>query len=159
MNLDEFLRIGETVPLGSYTFTPEAIVAFARNYDPQPFHLSEETARGSVFGSLCASGWHTAAAWMKCNLAAGAGIGPWNGPGPAPQFGPSPGFRNLKWLKPVYAGETVSYTRTALHHRALASRPGWRMLTLNGDGFDSTGDKVIEFESAVLVKVDQGPAA
>jgi len=152
MSLDDFFRIGVTMPIGSHTFEPEAIVAFARRYDPQPFHLSEETAKGSVFGRLCASGWHTAAAWMRCNVAARAGVADWQDPGPEPEFGPSPGFRDLKWLKPVYAGETVSYTRTALSHRALASRPGWRVLTLRGEGFDSTGDKVIEFESAVLVK-------
>ena len=152
MTLDDFFRIGVTVPLGTYTFTPEAIAAFAREFDPQPFHLSEETARGSVFGRLCASGWHTAAAWMKCNLSARSDAARWDGPGLEPEFGPSPGFRNLKWLKPVYAGETVSFTRTALDHRALASRPGWRMLTMRGEGFDSTGDKVIEFDSAVLVK-------
>ena len=152
MSLDDFFRIGTTVELGTYTFAPETIVAFARKYDPQPFHLSEETAKGSVFGRLCASGWHTAAAWMKCNLAARMGADQWTGPGPEPEFGPSPGFRNLKWLKPVYAGETVSYTRTALDHRPLASRPGWRVLTMRGEGFDSTGDKVIEFDSAVLVK-------
>lgn len=154
MTLDDYLRIGVTVPIGSYCFTPEAIVAFARKYDPQPFHLSEETARGSVFGRLCASGWHTAAAWMKCNLAHRDDPDLWAGDGPAPEFGPSPGFRNLKWLKPVYAGETVSFTRTALHHRALVSRPGWRVLALSGDGADSTGDRVIEFESAVLIKVE-----
>jgi acyl dehydratase len=152
MTLDEFFRIGVAVPLGSYVFTPEAIVAFARKYDPQPFHLSEETAQGSVFGRLCASGWHTAAAWMKCNLSTRSSPEPWTGAGAQPEFGPSPGFRNLKWLKPVYAGETVSYTRTALEHRALGSRPGWRVLTMRGEGFDSAGDKVIEFDSAVLVK-------
>ena len=153
MTLDEFFRIGVTVPLGTHTFTPEAIVAFARKFDPQPFHLSEETAQGSVFGRLCASGWHTAAAWMKCNLSTRSDTVEWDGPGPEPEFGPSPGFRNLKWLKPVYAGETISYSRTALDHRALASRPGWCVLTMRGEGFDSTGDKVIEFDSAVLVKV------
>ena len=54
MTLDEFFRIGVTVPLGTHTFTPEAIVSFARKFDPQPFHLSEETAQGSVFGRLTA---------------------------------------------------------------------------------------------------------
>ena len=76
------------------------------------------------------------------------------GPVRHPVFGPSPGISNLKWLKPVYAGETVSFSRTALSHRAMASRPGWRMLTVRAEGIDSTGAKVIEFDSAVLVKVD-----
>ncbi|PAP95362.1 MAG: MaoC family dehydratase [Mesorhizobium sp.] len=155
MSLDEFFCIGVTVTLGSHTFEPEAIKAFARKYDPQIFHLDEEAAKKSVFGGLCASGWHTAATWMKLNLEAGveAGGARWVGAGPAPEFGPSPGFKNLKWLKPVYAGETVTFTRTALAHRPIMSRPGWRLLTLRSEAFDSTGDKVIEFESAVLVKV------
>lgn len=154
MTLDTFFRIGETVEIGSHTFSAEAIKAFARKYDPQPFHVDEEAAKKSVLGGLCASGWHTASAWMKCNLQTPPDGGPWDGPDPRPEFGPSPGFKNLKWLKPVYAGETVRYTREAIEHRALVSRPGWRVLSLRCEGFDSTGGKVIEFESAVLVKVE-----
>ena len=152
MSLDKFFRLGEIVDIGTYTFEPEAIKAFARKYDPQPFHVDEEAAKNSVLGGLCASGWHTASAWMRCNIATPLGA-EWDGSGPAPEFGPSPGFKNLKWLKPVFAGETVRYTRTWLDHRALSSRPGWRVLSMRAEGFDSTGDKVIEFDSAVLVKV------
>ena len=155
MTLDEFFGIDVTTTLGSHRFEPDAIKAFAKKYDPQPFHLDEEAARKSLLKGLCASGWHTAATWMKYNLetpAATKGLR-WEGPGPMPEFGPSPGFRNLKWLKPVYAGETVTFTRTGIAHRPIASRPGWRLLTIRAEGFDSTGDKVIEFESAVLVKV------
>jgi acyl dehydratase len=154
MTLDAYFRIGETVTLGSHTFEADEIKAFAARYDPQRFHMDEEEARHSVFGGLCASGWHTAATWMKYNLKKreDAGERPWEGPGERPEFGPSPGFQNLKWLKPVYAGETVTFTRRALAHRALASRPGWRLLTIACEAFNSTGDKVLEFESAVLVK-------
>ncbi|MEO5325737.1 MaoC family dehydratase [Mesorhizobium sp. CC13] len=150
MTLEDYFGIGRTITLGSYLFESEAIKAFARKYDPQPFHVDEEAARNSVFGRLCASGWHTTAVWMKLNLAFRGEA--WAGRGPAPEFGPSPGFKNLKWLKPVYAGETVTFTRMAQDLRPLASRPGWRILTLHSEGFDSTGDKVIEFDSAVLVK-------
>lgn len=153
MTLDEFFRIGETVELGSHTFTAEAIKAFAGKYDPQPFHVDEEAAKKSVLGGLCASGWHTASVWMKCNLEKSMDGGVWDGPGPRPEFGPSPGFKNLKWLKPVYAGETVRYTRRTVDHRPMASRQGWRVLSLVSEGFDSTGDKVIEFDSTVLVKI------
>jgi len=153
MTLDDYLRIGITVPIGSFTFTPDAIKAFARKYDPQPFHMDEVAAENSVFGALCASGWHTAAGWMKCNVANAVGAaGSWAGPGPEPEMGPSPGFTGLKWLKPVYAGETISYTRTMLGHRPMASRPGWRIASLRCEGFDSKGDKVITFDSTVLVK-------
>ncbi|MEQ1949952.1 MaoC family dehydratase [Mesorhizobium sp. CN2-181] len=155
MTLDDYLQIGVTVPIGSYSFTAERIKAFAAKYDPQRFHMDENEAEHSVFGRLCASGWQTAAAWMKCNLATPVNNGrPWQGEGPAPEFGPSPGFSNMKWLKPVYAGETVSYTRTVLSHRPMASRPGWRLVSLRSEGFDTAGDKVIAFDSAVLVKVD-----
>lgn len=149
--LDTFLQIGEEIDLGSYCFDAAAIKAFAVKYDPQPFHIDEDAARDTVFGRLCASGWHTAAVWMKLNLACGTS-GAWSGPGPEPQFGPSPGLRHMKWPKPVFAGETVRFTRKALGHRALSSRPGWRVVTQWSEAFDSTGDKVMEFEGAVLVK-------
>jgi len=156
MTLDEFFGIGKTVTLGTYRFEAEAIKAFARKYDPQPFHVDEEAAKRSVFGGLCASGWHTAATWMKMSLEKRMGLDEerWTGPGPRPQFGPSPGFKNLRWLKPVFAGETITYTRTGLDHRPILSRPGWRMLSIRAEAYDSTGDKVIEFESSVLVKVE-----
>lgn len=154
MTLGEFLGMGVTVHLGSHLFEAGEIKAFAAKYDPQPFHMDEEAARKSVFGGLCASGWHTAAVWMKCNVAALRARGAaWKGPEPRPEFGPSPGFRNLKWPKPVFAGETVAFTRTGLAHRALASRPGWLIVTTRAEGLDTSGDKVLEFESAVLVKV------
>ena len=154
MTLDDYFRIGEMITLGAHTFTADEIKAFAARYDPQRFHMDEREAENSVFGRLCASGWHTAATWMKYNLKKREDSGeiPWDGPGPRPEFGPSPGFQNLKWLKPVYAGETITFARRALAHRALASRPGWRLLTIACEAFDSTGDKVLEFESAVLVK-------
>jgi acyl dehydratase len=150
--LDEFFEIGVETQLGSQTFDAEGIKAFARKYDPQPFHTDEDAAKDSIFGGLCASGWQTAATWMKRNLATPGRR--WTGPAPAPVFGPSPGISNLKWLKPVYAGETVRFTRTAVSHRPMTSRRGWRLLTVRAEGFDSTGAKVIEFDSAVLVKVD-----
>ncbi len=148
MSLDDFLRLGVTVGIGTHLFDAGSIKAFARKYDPQPFHLDEDAARRSVLGGLCASGWHTAAVWMKLNVAARRS---WDGPGPAPGFGPSPCFRNMKWPKPVYAGETVAFSRTALAQRPLASRPGWRLLTMRAAGIDSAGDLVIEFESTVLL--------
>ena len=153
MTLDDYLELGRTLELGSHTFTAEAIKAFAAKYDPQPFHLDEAAAKNSVFGALCASGWHTAAIWMKLNLARRPTR--WAGTGPAPLFGPSPGMRNLKWLKPVFAGETVSYSRTTLSHRALASRPGWRLLADMAEGRDPSGTKVIAFETAVLFRISE----
>lgn len=154
--LDNYFRINETVVLGSHVFEAEAIKEFAQKFDPQPFHIDEKAAEKSLFGGLCASGWHTAATWMKYNLLyrEDRAARPWSGQEPEPQFGPSPGFKNLRWLKPVYAGETITFTRRALAHRTLASRPGWRVLTMLGEAFNSSGDKVLEFESAVLVQAE-----
>lgn len=154
MTLDAYLRIGDTVPLGSHRFEAEAIKVFARAYDPQPFHLDEELARQSVFGGLCASGWHTASIWMRLNVESLRAFDEtdWNGPAPRPTWGPSPGFQKMRWPKPVFAGETVSFTRTAVAHRRLASRPGWRVLAMEAGGTDSMGASVLAFECAVLVK-------
>jgi acyl dehydratase len=149
MTLDEHLGVGRTITLGSHRFGAEEIKAFARKFDPQPFHMDEKSAENSVFGGLCASGWHTASMWMRYNVMVRS---TGDGSGAEPEFGPSPGFRDLKWLKPVYAGETITFKRTALGHRPLASRPGWRLMSVRAEAFDSTGDKVIEFESVVLVK-------
>jgi acyl dehydratase len=154
MSLDDYLQVGRRVYLGSHTFTPAAIMAFAAKYDPQPFHIDEAQALGTVFGRLCASGWHTAAVWMRLNVDAGMTAEPatWTGEGKPPEIGPSPGITNLKWLKPVYAGETVHFSRIATGHRKLSSRPPWFELSLRAEGSDSQGDKVIEFESSVLVQ-------
>jgi acyl dehydratase len=154
VTLDAFLRLGETVTLGTHPFEADEIKAFARLYDPQPFHVDEAQAAQSLFGKLCASGWHTAAMWMKLNVSdlERHADRPWEGAGPRPEWGPSPGFQKLRWPKPVYAGESVTFTRTALNHRRTATRPGWRMLQLRCGATDSSGDTVLDFESAVMVK-------
>ena len=152
--LEDYLGIGQTVTLGRHTFSAEEIKAFAVKFDPQPFHLDEEAARHSVLGGLCASGWHTASMWMRYNLKSLATLEaqPWHGAGPRPRFGPSPGFEKLKWLKPVYAGETVTYTRRCTAVRALASRPGWHLLAIFCEALNANGEKVLEFESTVLLE-------
>lgn len=151
MTLDDYLDVGVTHTLGSHTFEVNEIKAFATKYDPQLFHLDEEAAKRSVLGGLCASGWHTTAMWMRHNLLwQRDNRKVWTGSGPAPVFGPSPGFENLKWLKPVYVGDTITYTRTTLGHRAMASRPGWHLMSTQCGGFNQHGDTVLEFDSAVL---------
>lgn len=152
MSLDELLRIGETVTLGAHTFAAGEIKEFARKYDPQRFHIDEEAARNSIFGRLCASGWHTVAMWMHFNVPnyfSHAELARLAQP-PGVRFGPSPGLRNLQWLKPVYVGDTITYTRTASAHRELKNRPGWHLLTYKNEAFNQAGTKVLEFESSAL---------
>ncbi len=146
--------------LGSHLFTADAIVAFARKYDPQRFHVDAELARQSVFGGLCASGWHTTAAWMRKNVEyLDALRSRWAEEGLPPLvFGPSPGIRNLRWLRPVYAGEEIVFYSTATSERPLASRPGWHMLEHVAEAETADGTPVMRFEAAVLIGLgDRAP--
>jgi acyl dehydratase len=146
----EEVEIGLSVELGSYHFTRTSILAFAKAYDPQPFHIGEAGA----FGGLIASGWHTAAAWMKCYVATNdAGCAERAVKGEAlPEQGPSPGFVNLKWLKPVRPGDTISYRSTVTGKRALTSRRRWGLVESLNEGFDQNWQLVFSFEGRVLVQ-------
>lgn len=155
MTLDGFLETGTTVTLGSHTFEAGEIKEFAGKYDPQPFHLDEAMAEKSVFGRLCASGWHTCAMWMRHSVRYREQVAKprWDGPGPCPEFGPSRGFENLKWLKPVYVGDTIAFTRQVIGHHAHPSRPGWRLVGLACGAVNQASDTVLQFDSSVLVRV------
>ena len=95
----EDLVVGEVVETGSYTFTAEDIKEFASKYDPQPFHVDEETAKTSIFGGLIASGWHTSAVCMR--LLVGGWVKDVASMG-------SPGADEIRWLRPVRPGDTVT---------------------------------------------------
>jgi acyl dehydratase len=150
----EDIVVGETVEIGSYLFSAEDIVGFAEQFDPQPFHLSEAGAKGSLFGRLAASGWQTASVWMRLYVqhferAAAA----FRARGEAvPIWGPSPGFENMRWLKPVYAGDTLTYRTTTMSKRLSESRPGWGLLTQLHEAFNQSGEKVFEFTGNVFVR-------
>jgi acyl dehydratase len=152
MRMAELYAFGEAIEIGSLTFTAEDIIRFAGDFDPQPFHLDAELARHALFGGLCASGWHSSAGWMKCFVPfwlgeckrlAAEGHTP-------PQLGPSPGFTNLRWLKPVFAGDTITYSVTLTASRELASRPGRLVNTILCAGKNQNDEPVIRFESTVL---------
>ena len=153
MSFFEDIEIGAHRALGSHTFTEEEIVAFASRWDPQPFHLDAKAARDSLFGRLCASGWHTACMWMRLNIedarreiatAKKAGA-------PMPDIGPSPGIFDLKWSRPVYVGDTVSYSWTAVDKRESASRPDWGIVTYAAEGVNQNGEPVLTFKGRVFV--------
>lgn len=149
------LEPGMVSELGCYTFTREAILDFARAHDPQRFHVDEEAARDSIFGALCASGWHTAAIWMRLNILNGRAE--WlrlTGASELPAFGPSPGIRDLRWLRPVYVDETVHYRTELMAKRLSASRPGWGILTNRCEGTLADGTPVMTMTGAVMVPMD-----
>ena len=141
------LTVGERFVLGSHTFQADEIKAFAKRFDPQPFHIDEAAGERSHFGALCASGWHTAAMWMRLMVeqqrrddearrARGEGVA---------ELGPSPGFRDLKWLKPVYAGDTITYATEVTEKRPLASRPEWGLVYVLNTGTNQHGELVLSF--------------
>ena len=141
-----------SVDLGSYHFTRESIVKFAKKYDPQPFHVDEGAALRGPFGKLSASGWHTASGWMKCFVATNdAARAKLQAAGKtSPEVGPGLGFTNLKWLKPVYPGDTVRYSCKVTGKRDLASRPQWGLVFSLNEGFNQKGDLVFSFEGKVM---------
>jgi len=148
----EDLVIGETEVLGSYTFAPDDIIGFAKQFDPQRFHVDAEAAKDSLFGALCASGWHTASVWMKQMVGHRSRIREnalAHGARPA-RLGPSPGFTDLKWLKPVYAGDTITYRSTVTGKRVSNSRPGWGLVFHHNSGINQHGEEVFSFEGMVF---------
>ena len=149
--LDE-LRDGLEFDLGSHLFTREAVLRYARRYDPQPFHTDDEAAAASHFGRLAASGWHTAAAWMRCFVTANdrhRALREASGESAA-RLGPSPGVNNLKWIKPVYPGDTITFTLRITGARPLNSRPGWGLVSKYTEGINQDGDRVFSFDGKVL---------
>jgi acyl dehydratase len=148
----EDLVVGETTWLGTHLFPQDEIIAFARDYDPQAFHVDPEAARRSPFGALAASGWHTGAAWMKCMVSSRDAIREAalaQGDRPA-RLGSSPGFSNLKWLKPVYADDVVTYRTTTTSKRASVTRPRWGLVFHHNTGHNQRGELVFSFDGCVF---------
>lgn len=146
-------EIGAVRDLGPYAFDADAIVAFARAYDPQVFHIDPEAAKATHFGGLCASGWHTAAAYMNRLLTTRARDAAYTATrGPVPASGSSPGFRNLRWIKPVYAGDTIRFSIRLTDKRASASRPGWGLAFARNEGVNQRGERVFSFDSTVFLQ-------
>ncbi len=143
------IAIGERTELGSFTFLPDDIVAFACAFDPQRFHIDEAAAKASLFGGLCASGWHTAALWMRLMVAHRQRVQALMGEA-MPRLGSSPGFKALKWLKPVFAGDTISYTTAISDNRASASRPDWGLVFHHNTGVNQKGETVFAFDGCVF---------
>ncbi|MDM7851023.1 MaoC family dehydratase [Pseudochrobactrum kiredjianiae] len=114
--------VGESIPLGSKEVTAEEVIAFASEFDPQPFHLSEEAGKATILGGLAASGWHTCAMLMR--MMADSYISNSDSQG-------APGVDYVKWLKPVLAGDTLSATSTVLEKRISRSQPSLGIIRLN----------------------------
>jgi acyl dehydratase len=133
----EDFKVGESAELGRHTFSEEEIVAFGRQFDPQPFHVDPARARDSAFGGLIASGWHTCAVGMRLmvegyiNRTASLG---------------SPGIENIRWLKPVRPGDTLAYRRIVIAARASTSRKGVGLVKHRWEALNQHGELVLTME-------------
>ena len=128
---------GQVRDLGSITPTREEIIAFATQFDPQPFHLDDEAAQASVFGALCASGWHTCAMAMRLMV-----LHFLNG---TSSMG-SPGLENIKWMKPVFPGDTLRLQSTTTDVRSMNKRPDVGLVRNVWAMFNQRDEQVLHME-------------
>ncbi|WP_281300298.1 MULTISPECIES: MaoC family dehydratase [unclassified Iodidimonas] len=135
----EDFKIGQEDHFGRYEVTRDEVIDFARRYDPQPFHVDDEAARSSLFGGLCASGWHTCAMTMRMmvdhmkeNGVASLG---------------SPGVDEIRWLQPVFPGDVLSVQMKITNTRRLKSRPEIGNIQSDYTVLNQKGEPVLTFKS------------
>jgi acyl dehydratase len=133
----EDMAVGQVRDLGTISPSREEIIAFASQFDPQPFHLDDAAGAASVFGGLCASGWHTCAMAMRLMvmnfLQQTSSLG-------------SPGLENIQWKKPVYPNDTLRLQTTVLETKPMGRRPDVGMTRNLWEMFNQHGDKVLHME-------------
>ncbi|MFO7631035.1 MAG: MaoC family dehydratase [Caldilinea sp.] len=138
----ESMRPGAVLELGSRTVTEAEILAFAREFDPQPFHLDPDRAAQSIFGGIIASGWHTCALTMRLMvdsfLSRTASLG-------------SPGVEQIRWLRPVRPGDTISARIVVLEARASQSKPDRGSVRMRTEVTNQDGELIMTMESTGLI--------
>lgn len=149
MKYFEDMAVGDETEFGSYAVTREEVLEFARKYDAQPFHLSDEAAAKTHFGRIAASGWHTCAmtmsvivAYMKEHPQAGLGAA---------------GIDELRWLKPVYPGDMLTVRGKVLETTPSRSKPEIGTVRTQTTVSNQDGVPVARFTSIVLMR--RRPAA
>ncbi len=140
----EDFEVGQVIDLGTYAVTAAEIKEFAREFDPQAFHLDEAAGKASLLGGLAASGWHVCAMMMRLlaeswlNKSASMG---------------SNGVPEVKWLKPVLAGETLSAAVTIISKRVSSKRPEMGIFQCVVELFNEAGEKKSEMTAVVFMRV------
>lgn len=140
----EDFQVGQVIAFGTYHLTREEVIAFAREFDPQPFHLDEAAAKASPLGGLSASGWHSSAILIR--LATDAYIN-------KSAAMASNSMEEAKWLKPVFAGETLRGQVTFLSRRRSASRPEMGILKCRWELFNDRGERKVELTGTQFMGV------
>ena len=133
----EDFTVGMQMSFGPSPVGREEVIRFAKDFDPQPFHLSEEAGKASLFGGLAASGWHTAGIVMRlmCDgfILNSSSLG-------------SPGLDSLKWLKPVFPGDTLRLESQTLERRLMSKRPNLGLVRSEWRMFNQRGEQVLHME-------------
>jgi acyl dehydratase len=134
---------GRTAEFGSFRVEESDIVAFARQFDPQAFHLDREAAKESLFGGLAASGWHTAAMMMRMLVD--------HALSPETSLG-SPGVDELRWLRPVRPGDVLSLRTTVLETTRSRSKPDRGVIRSFVEVINQDRDVVMTVKTMVMVR-------
>lgn len=143
----EDVAVGDVIDFGSLTISREEIITFASEYDPQPFHLSDEAAATTHFGSLSASGWQSAALFMKMFIAEMQKM-------PGRQEGSlgAIGIDELRWLRPVRPGDTLRGTSEVIETKASRSRPEMGVVRSRVTMFNQKDEAVMTMIPIVLFR-------
>lgn len=135
--LEDF-AVGQVIEFPPRTVSEAEIIAFARAYDPQPFHLDKEAAKQSLFGGLCASGWHTAGLMMR--MLVDNMIGKYASMG-------SPGVDQLRWVKPVFPDDTLYLKGEVVDVKPSQSKPDRGVITSRYEMRNQKGDVVLTMQA------------
>ena len=140
----EDIEVGAVTEFGSYGVTRDEVLEFAQKYDPQPFHVDDEAAARTHFGRIAASGWHTAAMTMRV-IVDSLSRNPQAGLG-------SPGVDDLRWLKPVYPGDTLTMRGRIIDKTPSRSKPELGTIRTQTTVANQDGVDVMRFTSIVLMR-------
>ena len=139
----EDLNIGKKILIGPISVSEKEIIEFAKKFDPQPFHIDIEKAKDSLFGNLCASGWHTCSLYMRMlydglliNLAS---LG-------------SPGMNEIRWIKPLFPDETINGELTIISKTPSKSKPSIGSMVIDSKVFNSKKELIMTMQSISIVK-------
>lgn len=141
MKYFEDVQVGDTTRFGRYEVTREEIIEYARQFDPQPFHLDEAAARASIFGGLIASGWHTGAMFIRMVC---------DGMIPEAATSGAMGFDDLKWLKPVRPGDVLSVESVVREKLESRSRSDRGTVKVESRVSNQRGEVVMSLVSLVI---------
>lgn len=139
----EDLNVGQKITIGPISVTEEEIIDFAKKFDPQPFHIDAVKAKDSLFGSLCASGWHTCSLYMKMlydgllvNLAS---LG-------------SPGMNEIRWIKPLFPNDIIIGELKIISKTPSRSKPNIGSMIIDSKVFNNKKELIMTMQSISIVK-------